>query len=147
MQEQQQPVDYTRHVGNRFQASADGYTERLFLGKKPYEIEVTESGFKVVSAPAGYEKYVGREFTSPGTEGHDNKFWSVAMRELGQAAGREGGIYAPPVPEPVTPEVPPVIDPGPVLAAGDEEESMGESQDVFKRLCEIALKPYGSVLK
>ena len=147
LQEEQGAPDYTQHVGSRFQATADNFGERMVLGSDPYEIEVTKGGFKVIGAPAGRESYVGREFSAPGTEGHDERFWTVAMRELGQAAGREGGIYAPPTPEPVIPEVPPATAPGPTLAGAESDANMGESQDPLQRLCEVALKPYGSILK
>jgi hypothetical protein len=147
LQEEQGAPDYTQHVGSRFQATADNFGERMVLGGDPYEIEVTKGGFKVIGAPTGREDYVGREFSAPGTEGYDERFWTVAMRELGQAAGREGGIYAPPTPEPVIPEVPPAATPSPTLADAESDASMGEAQDPFQRLCEVALKPYGSTLK
>ena len=82
---EQEQLNYQDHVGSRFQATADNFLENTALGADPYDIEVTETGFKVVGVPEGREDFLDREFTPEGTEGYNPMHWRIAMRELGQA--------------------------------------------------------------
>ena len=81
----EQQVNWRDHIGTRFNAVADNPLEAFALGTEPYEIEVTDQGFKVVAVPSDkYKKHLNKTFTPPTEGAQPSRFWSTGMRELSQ---------------------------------------------------------------